>query len=168
MSPTGVSGFGSQRVRYPPAEGYRPYREEASCGNAWLRSHTSVSRRRVTRELTGVIERRCKPGLIVSDHRTEFTSNAMLACQKPIRSPSVPSRRARSPCRRAFARASIVECATRFSNEKLALRRRSCPHQDRELDRRLQRTSSTLGTRLPHIGDLYRHSHPNAIVCGTD
>ena len=39
---------------------------------------TSISGRRVARELTGLIERRGKPGMIVSDHGTEFTSNAML------------------------------------------------------------------------------------------
>ena len=33
----------------------------------------------MARELTAVIERRGKPGMIVSDNRTEFTSNAMLA-----------------------------------------------------------------------------------------
>ena len=40
---------------------------------------TSISGRRVVRELTILIERRGKPGLIVSDNGTEFTSNAVLA-----------------------------------------------------------------------------------------
>ena len=40
---------------------------------------TSISGRRVARELTDVIGRRGKPDLIVSDNGTEFTSNAMLA-----------------------------------------------------------------------------------------
>ena len=40
---------------------------------------TSISGKRVARELSALIERRGKPGLIVSDHGTEFTSNAMLA-----------------------------------------------------------------------------------------
>ncbi len=40
---------------------------------------TSISGRRVARELTALIARRGQPGLIVSDHGTEFTSNAMLA-----------------------------------------------------------------------------------------
>ena len=40
---------------------------------------TSISGRRVARELTVLIERRGKPGLIASDNGTEFTSNAMLA-----------------------------------------------------------------------------------------
>jgi putative transposase len=40
---------------------------------------TSMSGRRVARELTTLIEQRGKPGMIVSDNGTEFTSNAMLA-----------------------------------------------------------------------------------------
>ncbi len=40
---------------------------------------TSISGRRVARELTTLIARRGKPGLIVSDNGTEFTSNAMLS-----------------------------------------------------------------------------------------
>lgn len=38
-----------------------------------------MSGRRVARELTAMIERRGKPGMIVSDNGTEFTCNAMLA-----------------------------------------------------------------------------------------
>jgi transposase InsO family protein len=40
---------------------------------------TSISGRRVARELTALIERRGRPGMIVSDNGTEFTSNAVLA-----------------------------------------------------------------------------------------
>jgi transposase InsO family protein len=40
---------------------------------------TSISGKRVARELTAVIERRGKPWMIVSDHGTEFTSNAILS-----------------------------------------------------------------------------------------
>jgi len=40
---------------------------------------TSISGRRVARELSELIGRRGKPGVIVSDHGTEFTSNAILA-----------------------------------------------------------------------------------------
>ena len=39
---------------------------------------TSISGRRVARELTALIERRGKPGVIVSDNGTELTSNAIL------------------------------------------------------------------------------------------
>ena len=40
---------------------------------------TSISGVRVARELTALVARRGKPGLIVSDNGTEFTSNAMFA-----------------------------------------------------------------------------------------
>jgi len=46
---------------------------------------TSISGRRVARELTTLIERRGRPKLIVSDHGTEFTSNAMLAWSQAAR-----------------------------------------------------------------------------------
>jgi putative transposase len=36
---------------------------------------TSISERRVARELTAIVARRGKPGMIVSDHGTEFTCN---------------------------------------------------------------------------------------------
>lgn len=39
---------------------------------------TSISARRVARELTALIGRRGRPGVIVSDDATEFTSNAIL------------------------------------------------------------------------------------------
>ena len=39
---------------------------------------TSISGRRVARELTALVARRGRPAMIVSDHGTEFTSNAML------------------------------------------------------------------------------------------
>ncbi len=42
---------------------------------------TSISGRRVARELTAIVERRGKPGMIVSDHG-KFTCNAMLAWSK--------------------------------------------------------------------------------------
>ena len=40
---------------------------------------TSISGKRVVRELTELIARRGKPGMIVSDNGTELTSNAVLA-----------------------------------------------------------------------------------------
>ena len=46
---------------------------------------TSISGRRVARELTAVVARRGRPTVIVSDHGTEFTSNAMLAWTEEAR-----------------------------------------------------------------------------------
>jgi transposase InsO family protein len=63
---------------------YRLYREEGLLVDDVTREclaaipDTSISGRRVARELTMLIETRGKPGMIVSDHGTEFTSNAIL------------------------------------------------------------------------------------------
>lgn len=46
---------------------------------------TSISGRRVARELTALMDARGKPGMIVSDNETEFTSNAILAWAKDHR-----------------------------------------------------------------------------------
>jgi putative transposase len=46
---------------------------------------TSISGKRVARELTALIDARCKPGMIVSDNGTEFTSNAILSWAKDHR-----------------------------------------------------------------------------------
>jgi len=43
---------------------------------------TSISGLRVARELTAIVEKRGKPKMIVSDHGTELTSNAILAWSK--------------------------------------------------------------------------------------
>ncbi len=40
---------------------------------------TSISGRRVARELTAIIERHGRPSMIVSDHDTEYPCNAMLS-----------------------------------------------------------------------------------------
>ncbi len=47
---------------------------------------TSISGRRVARELTDLIRHRGKPEMIVSDHGTEFTSNAILRIYRAMRS----------------------------------------------------------------------------------
>jgi len=46
---------------------------------------TSISGKRVARELTTLISRRGRPDMLVSDHGTEFTSNAVLAWAKENR-----------------------------------------------------------------------------------
>ncbi|MGY3408328.1 putative transposase [Bradyrhizobium sp. GM5.1] len=75
---------------------------------------SSISGRRVARELTALIEQRGKPGMIVSDNGTEFTSNAMLAWASSTSSIGTSLRRA-SRCRTGSAKALMAECATSFS-----------------------------------------------------
>ena len=45
---------------------------------------TSISGKRVARELTDLMRRRGRPDLIISDHGTEFTSNAMLGWMQDL------------------------------------------------------------------------------------
>jgi putative transposase len=71
---------------------------------------TSISGRRVARELDAIIACRGKPEMIVSDHGTEYTSNAMLAWTQAAKSPGTSSRRA-SRCRTASARPSTAASA---------------------------------------------------------
>ena len=73
---------------------------------------TSISGKRAARELTAIIARRGKPGLIVSDHGAEFTSNAMLRWPRRRASPGISSRRA-SRCKTGSARRSTAGCGTR-------------------------------------------------------
>ena len=75
---------------------------------------TSISGRRVARELTMLMETRGKPGMIVSDHGTEFTSNAILGWATDHRVEwhyIAPGK----PMQNASSRASTVGCATSFS-----------------------------------------------------
>ncbi len=75
---------------------------------------TSISGRRVARQRTVLIEHRGKLGMIVSDHGTEFTSNAMLAWAQRTGPPGTSWRRA-SPCKTASARASTAASVTNCS-----------------------------------------------------
>ena len=72
---------------------------------------TSISGHRVARELTALIERRGRPGMIVSDNGTELTSHAIFAWAKDSGSNGTTSCRG-SPCRTATSRASMARCGT--------------------------------------------------------
>jgi putative transposase len=75
---------------------------------------TSISGKRVARELTMLIGTRGKPQMIVSDNGTEFTSNAMLGWAKDHAGIGITSHRA-DRCRTATSSPSTAGCATSFS-----------------------------------------------------
>ena len=103
---------------------------------------TSISGRRVARELTALIKQRGKPGMIVSDNGTEFTSNGMLVWRRTTGSSGISSRQ-ESRCRMASARVSTGACATSFST-------RACSSTFTKRDQGL-RTGSTITTSgRPH------------------
>jgi putative transposase len=75
---------------------------------------TSISGKRVTRELTMIINVRGKPQMIVSDNGTEFTSNAMLGWTKDHGVDWHYIARA-DRCRTATSNPSTAGCATSCS-----------------------------------------------------
>jgi putative transposase len=77
---------------------------------------TSISGKRVARELTTIIGVRGKPQMIVSDNGTEFTSNAMLGWAKDQGVDCTTSRR-ENRCKTATSNPSTVECVTSFSTK---------------------------------------------------
>jgi transposase InsO family protein len=60
--------------------------------------HTSISGRRVARELTRLVEQRGKPGMIVSDNGAEFTPTPCWPGRENTTLTGTSSRRA-NPCR---------------------------------------------------------------------
>ncbi|MGY3461696.1 transposase InsO family protein [Bradyrhizobium sp. LM3.4] len=78
---------------------------------------TSLPGRRVARELTALIARRGKPGMIVSDNGTEFTlqRHADLVGRPPDR--LALHRTGKADAERASVKASTAGCATSFSTK---------------------------------------------------
>lgn len=80
---------------------------------------TSIPGRRVARELTALIGRRGKPGMIVSDNGTEFTCNAILTWSEDnqIAWHFIALSRQANRCRTASVKASTAGCETSFSTK---------------------------------------------------
>ena len=75
---------------------------------------TSISGRRVARELTALIKRRGKPGMIVSDNGPSLPRTPCSPGRRTTASSGI-SLRQESRCRMASARVSTGACATSFS-----------------------------------------------------
>ncbi|MEY9168877.1 hypothetical protein ACVII1_000206 [Bradyrhizobium elkanii] len=121
---------------------------------------TSISGRRVARELTTIVARRGKPGSIVSDNGTEFTCNAMLAwCKETgIDWHFIAPRQTDPEClcgerQRPHAR--------RILERDAVLRPRRCAVEGRRMDRRLQCEATALLAEIPDPRGLRRHIHRN-------
>ncbi len=134
---------------------------------------TSISGRRVVRELTSLIERRGKPGMIVSDNGTELTSNAILrwcaenridwhyiAPGKQMQNASQSHSnqwRAPAPCRKLQ-----WTDARRVPERDLVPQLGSCSRADHSLGGRLQHCAATLGLGLSNAhGVRPAHDHRN-------
>jgi putative transposase len=80
---------------------------------------TSISGRRVARELDAIIARRGKPDLIISDHGTEFTSNAMLVWAQSSRTAwhfIAPGKPMQNGICEASTAACVMNCSMRRSS----------------------------------------------------
>ena len=97
---------------------------------------TSISGHRVARELTALLERRGKPNMIVSDHGTEFTSNAILAWSKEHKVEwhyIAPGK----PMQNGYIESFNGRMRDELLNENLFIGR-SCPQRHRRMGGRLQ------------------------------
>ena len=135
---------------------------------------TSISGRRVARELTALIARRGKPGVIVSDNGTEFTSNAILEWAEKMQvkwhyiAPGKPMQNGNScgrvigPLDRCLFRPHFQRPDARRAAERdPVLRHRPCARGCRPLDPHLQHRATAFGPRLSGPGGLRRPTHRN-------
>ena len=122
---------------------------------------TSISGKRVARELTALMARRDPPaGMIVSDNGTEFTSNAVLAwCEAEgdrlalHRTGQADAERLLRELQRPHARRALERDAVPGSSPR--------SREARDMGHRLQHRAASLGARLPHTGGASRAPHRN-------
>jgi transposase InsO family protein len=121
---------------------------------------TSISGRRVARELTAIVERRGSPSMIVSDNGTEFTCNAMLAWCKDASIDwhfTAPGKPMQNGFRRELQRTN----ARRAVERNPVLRSRRRPGQDHSLGPRLQFAATAFIPAIPYSDGLCRHPNRN-------
>jgi hypothetical protein len=139
---------------------------------------TSITGRRVARELTAVIERRGRPGMIVSDNGTELTSNAILtfAAERGIEWHYIaPGKPLSADCFAIACRAMDAE-RLRGEFQRADARRTTerddvpghgpCPRCDPRLGYRLQRGETPLSPQIPDAqgvrrGATHRNRQPH-------
>ena len=121
---------------------------------------TSISGRRVARELTTLIETRGKPGMIVSDHGAEFTSNAILgwATDHQVEWHYIAPGK---PMQNGYIESFNGRMRDELLNESLFLDLNHTPPARRRLGRRLQHGKAAFFARLQNTGGVCRPSHRN-------
>jgi transposase InsO family protein len=125
-----------------------------------IASPPKASTRRARRKLTALIERRGKPGMIVSDNGTEFTSNAKFAWAQDnsvVWHFIAPGK----PMQNGFCESFNGRMRDELLNESLFLGLDQCPDRDHELGRRLQPATAALSAGLSHTAGLCRQSLRN-------
>ena len=117
---------------------------------------TSISGKRVARELTVLIGRRGKPRMIVSDNGTEFTSNAILGWAKDHSIDwhyIAPGRPMQNGYISPSMEGCVKSCSTRAYSSISIRPARSSVH------RRLQHREAAFLARLQNSGSLCRYTH---------
>ena len=108
---------------------------------------TSLTGKRVVREMTALIARRGRPEVIVSDNGTEFTSSAVLAFTQAAKLDwryIAPGK----PTENAFAESFQGRMRDECLNEHLFFSMNHARAVDRRLGRGLQHRAAALGDRL--------------------
>jgi len=121
---------------------------------------TSVSGRRVARELTSIVSKRGKPGSIVWDNGTEFTCNAMLAWCKDNAVDwhfIAPGK----PIQNAFVESFNGRMRDEFLNETLFFGPDDARRKLASWVGRLQRRAAALLAEIRNPGGLRCHPHRN-------
>jgi putative transposase len=135
---------------------------------------TSISGRRAARELTKRIDKRGKPGVIVSDNGTEFTSNAILAWAekaqvkwhdiapgKPMQNDTSCGRVIGPPDRCLFRPHLQRPDAGRAPQRDPVLRNRPRPRGRRRMGHDLQHRAPPLRPRISDPKGVRRPAHRN-------
>jgi len=125
--------------------------------------NTSISGRRVVRELTELIAKRGKPGMIVSDNGTELTSNAVLSWCGEIGVEwhyIAPGK----PMQNGYVESVNGRMRDELFNETLLPQPGSRPRRDRRVGGRLQRRATALGPWIRNPGDVRRRT-AKAMAC---
>lgn len=134
--------------------------DDASKESLAAEVNTSISGRRVARELTALVERSGKPGVIVSDNGTEFTSNAILEWAGKMqvnRRHIAPGKPMQNGNREAFNGRMRDE----LLNEPLFFAIDQRPRGRGPLDQHRPHRAAPFCPRLPGTGGLCRPTHCN-------
>ena len=119
---------------------------------------TSISGKRVARELTTLIDARGKPQMIVSDNGTEFTSNAILGWAKDHRVEwhyIAPGR----PMQNGYIESFNGRMRDELLNESLFIDLDQTRQLIAGLGHRLQYREAALLARIQNAGSLCRYTH---------
>ena len=126
-----------------------------------LVADTSLTGIRVVRELDRIIEMRGRPGMIVSDNGTEFTSNAILAWQEE-RGVEWHYIAPGKPMQNGFVESFNGRLRDECLNEHLFANLNRGPQDHRSMEDRLQHQPTAHEPQRAHTDGVCSTPHPGA------